>query len=61
MMDWRQELESIGDRLEVIARLHTTELDNLPQLFKTTNRAHVFAVAWDLKQVARAGTASQGI
>lgn len=53
-MDWKRELESIGDRLEGIAR---DKANDIPK----SSRTALCALAWDLKQIARRGTASEGV
>jgi hypothetical protein len=47
-------LEEFGDRLEEAAR-------SLPEWSSNPKAVNVFGLAWDLKQEARKGTASEGL
>lgn len=49
----RAKLERIGDEIEAIARF---EFEN-----DDPARKELFARAWDIKQIARRGTPSEGI
>jgi hypothetical protein len=55
-IDWRASVERIADDLELVAR--RLDKDNPVD---DGIRQELFARAWDLKQYARAGTASEGI
>ena len=55
----RMRLEQIGDELEGIARSQPGWNEANKRYAKSTTK--LFAIAWDVKQVARAGTASAGV
>ena len=56
--EYRADLERIGDELEGIAR---TDWKNPKNQFKVTEEeSELFQIAWELKQIARRGTASEG-
>lgn len=52
----RANFERIADEMEAVARTMPKDTEHAEN-----ERAEVFGMAWDLKQIARKGTASEGI
>lgn len=52
--DWRSAIEHFGDQVESVARAFDDEM-------QAVDNRHLCALAWQLKQVARRRTPSEGV